>query len=127
MKTRLLLCAAILFGACFVRASLIFDVTFESPLYSNGQEITGGPEPNQPTAGNIATVSDSILGFGSQAALFTSSAQVEFRSDQGPYASGLHLVTWEMGTPVWPSFGNVTFESNLAGVLFTITFLDSNA
>jgi hypothetical protein len=108
-------------------ASVVFDVNFDTPLYSNGQSITGGPEPNEPTGANLATVSNSIMGFDSQAALFPSTAQMVFRPDSGPFDSGIHLITWDMGTPVDPSQGNVSFGSDTYGSLFSITFLDSNA
>lgn len=129
MINKLILSILMLNAVSHVQASIIFDVNFESPLYSNGQSITGGSEPNEPSGavgGSLNTVSDSILGFSSQAALFSSGGQMNFDPIAGPFNSGIHLITWDMGAPVWPSQGVVTFDGT-SQVLFSVSFQPSNA
>ncbi|MBU0676561.1 MAG: hypothetical protein KJ626_00460, partial [Verrucomicrobia bacterium] len=90
--------------AARARATLIFDVGFEAPLYTNGQSVVGGSEPYNPTyasGGTTAYVSESVQGFDSQAAIVsTVYGNMRFQPDAGPYDTGLHLISYDFGAPV---------------------------
>ena len=84
-------------------AELLFDANFEPPTYTNGQFLSSGSQPYQPTyashAGEVF-ISNSIPGFTSQAVIVgTDYGSMTFLPSQGPFTSGVHLISWDMGAP----------------------------
>ncbi|MCZ7591562.1 MAG: PEP-CTERM sorting domain-containing protein [Kiritimatiellae bacterium] len=71
-------------------ADLVYDIDYEPPAYTNGQQIGGG---------NTRTISDSIPGFTSQALLLHDGGGISYYAPQ-PYTTGLHSISWDFGVPV---------------------------
>jgi hypothetical protein len=83
---------AVIHAACVAisNADIIYNIDFEPPAYTNGQQIGGG---------STRTVSDSIPGFSSQALLLHDGGGLSYYAPQ-PYTTGIHSISWDFGVPV---------------------------
>ena len=102
----------ILAGLCAdTFATLVYDIDYEPPAYTDGQAISGA-----------GIISDSINGFSSQGLLIRDGGGVNFYSPE-TYMSGVHAVSWDFTIPVDQSSSliiNGQLNSS-AGVLFSVT------
>ena len=103
MKHIIIISFVMAFTTMHASAELLFDANFEPPTYTNGQFLSSGFQPYQPTyashAGEVF-ISNSIPGFTSQAVIVgTDYGSMNFLPSQGPYTSGVHLIGWDMGAP----------------------------
>lgn len=107
MKTQLLSTLIILGGISAALADLVYNIDFEPPAYTNGQQIGGG---------NTRTISDSIPGFASQALLLHDGGGLSYYAPQ-PFTTGIHSISWDFGVPVDQSattiIGLSLFESHV--------------
>lgn len=74
-------------------ATLVYDIDYEPPTYTNGQQIGGG---------TTETISDSINGFSSQGLLIHDGGGISYPGPGGvtdPFTSGIHLVSWDFAIP----------------------------
>ena len=103
MTRFIIISLAVACSTTLASAELLFDATFEPPTYTNGQFLSSGLQPYQPTyashAGEVF-ISNSIPGFTSQAVIVgTDYGSMNFLPSQGPFTSGVHLISWDMGAP----------------------------
>jgi len=112
MKTTIL--AALLYIGIVSRGfpDLVYDIDYEPPTYTNGQQIVG--------AGNI---SDSINGFTNQGLLIHDGGGVIYSVSQS-FTSGIHHVSWDFAVPVDQGSSaiiNAIFEPLTAPIALSVT------
>jgi hypothetical protein len=90
----------------------VYELNFESPGYSNGQQIPGA-----------GTISDNINGFSSQALLMQNGGSFDIFAPMS-YTEGIHSISWDFGLPsdqaattilgvsLWDAHVNVTMSGN---------------
>jgi len=88
MKSILLVLSLCAIGS--VSADIVYDINYEPPGYTNGQQVGGG---------SGETISDSINGFTSQGLLIHDGGSIAYYAPS-TFTSGVHLVTWEFAIPV---------------------------
>ncbi|MBU0677153.1 MAG: PEP-CTERM sorting domain-containing protein [Verrucomicrobia bacterium] len=100
-------------------ATLVYDIDYEPPTYTNGQQVGGG---------STETISDSINGFSSQGLLVHDGGSINYFAPGGltdPFTSGLHLVSWEFAIPESHGSSQVIngqlHSLGVGGVLFDTT------
>lgn len=77
-------------AVAFVRADIIFDVSFEDPPHMLGTYTSTGPAPYYPSTG--AAYVENVPGFSSQAGLVGGS--LSFIAPVS-YSSGVHVISWD--------------------------------
>jgi hypothetical protein len=110
---------AVIYAACVAisNADIIYNIDFEPPAYTNGQQIGGG---------STRTVSDSIPGFSSQALLLHDGGGINYFAP-ATYTTGIHLISWDFAIPsaqgssaiihglIYSGSGDDIFDVNIAG------------
>lgn len=97
--------------------TIIYDIDYEPPTYTNGQSISGA-----------GTISDSINGFSSQGLLIHDGGGINYLAPGGiaePFTSGIHLVSWDVAIPSQQSASVIIdgqIDSLGGPVLFNATF-----
>jgi len=93
-------------------ASVIYDIDYEPPVYTNGQHIGGGQNE---------TVRDDIAGFDSQAVLIESGGGLVYSASES-FSAGLHQISWDFGVPVEQSSSEIiSMRLRSASVDVTLT------
>lgn len=70
-------------------ADIVYDIDYEPPAYTNGQQIGGG---------STRTISDSISGFSSQGLLIHDGGGINYLAP-GTFTSGIHTISWDFTIP----------------------------
>jgi len=90
MKIQILAALVFIAAIASVFAGVLYDIDYEPPAYTNGQQIGGG---------STETISDSINGFTSQALLIHDGGGIAY-SVAEPFTSGLHSISWNFTIPI---------------------------
>jgi len=116
MKAMIMVCCLLVALCSGSFATMIYDIDYDPPTYTNGQHVGGGFG---------RTISDNINGFSSQGLLIHDGGGgglSYYASD--PFTSGVHLVSWEFTVPSQQSATliiNGQLNSSSGSVLFDTT------
>lgn len=117
MKSTLLVFSLSALAIGSVSADIVYDIDYEPPAYTNGQQVGGG---------SGETISDSINGFSSQALLIHDGGGINYFAPSS-FSNGIHLVSWDLAIPTEQSSssllnaqlvaegGPMLFSANAAG------------
>jgi len=108
---KLISLAALLFlsATLTVVADFIYNIDYEAPTYTNGQQIGGG---------STETISDSINGFTSQALLIHDGGGIDYLAPAG-FTNGVHLVSWDLSIPTQQGSSSIIYAQLGSGpILF---------
>lgn len=90
-------------------SDLVYDVDYEPPAYTNGQQLGGG---------TTETISDSINGFTSQALLIHDGGGIDYLAPVG-FTNGVHLVSWDLSIPTQQGSSSIIYAQLGSGpILF---------
>ena len=97
MKKYFLAISFLMYGSLLADAFMLYDIDFEPPIYTNGQNIG---------TGSGQTIHNDIAGFVSQALLIhDGGAMIYFSPSE--YSSGVHRVSWDIAIPDGQSAGTI--------------------
>lgn len=90
MKTAILAVSLLVGGIPIAFSDFVYDIDYEPPTYTNGQQIGGG---------STETISDSISGFSSQGLLIHDGGGISYITSEA-FTTGVHLVSWNFAVPI---------------------------
>lgn len=93
MKKYLLTFSFLLALPLMANAFMLYDIDFEPPTYSNGQNIG---------TGDGQTIRNDITGFIGQVLLIHDGGSISYSAPEA-YTSGVHRIRWNMGAPAGQS------------------------
>ena len=118
MKKHLLTFPLLLAFPLMANAFMLYDIGFEPPTYSNGQNIG---------TGDGQTIRNDIAGFISQVLLIHDGGGISYFAPE-TYTSGVHRISWDMGAPTEQSASSmITAQISGAGpILFAARMTTSH-